>query len=202
TDITFKSYNPPSFGGNSFNGVRQTVNIFVPCGRTAVYLSATNSILPPNITEMPSFTFSATSSNIQHGNVLVLTQPNCTNPQAVIYATANSGYTFTRWSDGNTDNPRTLFVTQDTALVAYFSSNQGIAETETGELSLFPNPAQTTVTIENVGNEANIFIINAMGNMVKRMDKVCNSITFSVADLPKGIYFVRVGDAVRKLVVK
>ena len=202
TDITFKSYNPPSFGSNSFNGVRQTVNIFVPCGRTAVYLSATNSILPPNITEMPSFTFSATSSNIQHGNVQILTQPNCTNPQAVIYATPNSGYTFRRWSDGNTDNPRTLLVTQDTALVAYFSSGQGITETESGELILYPNPASEMVTITGISNEVNILVINAMGKVVRRLDNVGDTVTFSIRDLPKGIYFVRMGNAVRKLVVE
>ncbi len=35
-------------------------------------------------------------------------------------ATPDEGYQFTQWSDGNTDNPRTLVVTQDTALTALF----------------------------------------------------------------------------------
>ena len=37
-----------------------------------------------------------------------------------ISATPYTGYYFSHWSDGNTDNPRTLTVTQDTSLVAYF----------------------------------------------------------------------------------
>ena len=42
-----------------------------------------------------------------------------------ITATPNDGYTFMRWSDGNTDNPRTLTVTQDTTLTAEFAIEGG-----------------------------------------------------------------------------
>ena len=40
--------------------------------------------------------------------------------EATITATPNEGYTFLRWSDGNTDNPRTIQVTSDTTLTAEF----------------------------------------------------------------------------------
>ena len=40
-----------------------------------------------------------------------------------ISATANYGYHFVQWSDGNTDNPRTLSLTQDTVLTAFFAPN-------------------------------------------------------------------------------
>ena len=40
--------------------------------------------------------------------------------EATIIATPNEGYTFMRWSDGNTDNPRTIQVTSDTTLTAEF----------------------------------------------------------------------------------
>ena len=39
---------------------------------------------------------------------------------ATITATPYDGYTFMRWSDGNTDNPRTIQVTSDTTLTAEF----------------------------------------------------------------------------------
>lgn len=45
------------------------------------------------------------------------------NALAVLTATANSTYHFLRWSDGNTDNPRFIFATQDTTLTAVFVSN-------------------------------------------------------------------------------
>lgn len=41
-----------------------------------------------------------------------------------ISATANYGYHFTQWSDGNTNNPRTISLTKDTNLVALFKKNQ------------------------------------------------------------------------------
>ena len=41
-----------------------------------------------------------------------------------VSATANYGYHFTQWSDGNTDNPRTILLTKDTDLVALFDKNQ------------------------------------------------------------------------------
>ena len=41
-----------------------------------------------------------------------------------ISATANYGYHFTQWSDGNTDNPRTVWIYQDITLTAEFAPNQ------------------------------------------------------------------------------
>ena len=42
---------------------------------------------------------------------------------ATLTATPNYGYHFTAWNDGNTDNPRTVTVTSDTALTAAFAAN-------------------------------------------------------------------------------
>ena len=42
-----------------------------------------------------------------------------------ITATPNEGYAFMRWSDGNTDNPRTIQVTSDTTLTAEFAIEGG-----------------------------------------------------------------------------
>ena len=36
-------------------------------------------------------------------------------------AIANEGYEFTAWNDGNTENPRTVSLTSDTAFVAIFT---------------------------------------------------------------------------------
>ena len=38
-------------------------------------------------------------------------------------ATANNGYHFTQWNDGNTDNPRTIVLTKDTTFTAEFAIN-------------------------------------------------------------------------------
>ena len=41
----------------------------------------------------------------------------------VISATPEPGYSFRRWNDGNTQNPRTVFLTQDTHFTAYFTDS-------------------------------------------------------------------------------
>ena len=148
------------------------------------------------------YSFNVVSEDVNKGTVQILAQPTQSSPQATFVALPNTGYTFSRWSDGNTQNPRSITVTQDTILIAFFSSNQGIAEARSSSITLYPNPTSDKVTLEGIGNEANVFIINAMGKIVKRLENVSGSVTFSVVDLPKGIYFVRVGTAVRKLVVE
>ena len=45
------------------------------------------------------------------------------NTYAEISATANYGYHFTQWNDGNTDNPRVVQVTEDKTYTAYFDKN-------------------------------------------------------------------------------
>lgn len=55
------------------------------------------------------------------GSAAVTTEPTWGNNSATITAYANSGYLFDHWSDGNTDNPRTISVTSDSALTAFFT---------------------------------------------------------------------------------
>lgn len=150
--------------------------------------------------QLPNFIVE--SEDISKGTVRILTQPSLSNPQATFEAVPNHGYTFSRWSDGSTRIRRSITLTQDTILIAFFTSNQGIAEVESASITLYPNPASEKVTLEGIGNETNVFVINTMGKIVKRLENTSGSVIFSVADLPEGIYFVRVGSAVRKLVVE
>ena len=68
----------------------------------------------------PKTNISATSADPTMGSVAVLTVPSCQDTAAVVEATPAEGHLFVRWSDGNTDNPRTLVVAADTHLVAVF----------------------------------------------------------------------------------
>ena len=45
---------------------------------------------------------------------------------ATLTATAASGYVFSRWSDGNTDNPRTITICQNVKLTAVFTETGSI----------------------------------------------------------------------------
>ena len=48
-----------------------------------------------------------------------------------ITAVAKSGYTFSQWSDGNIENPRTIVITEETSLTASFDITTGIGNATT-----------------------------------------------------------------------
>ncbi len=45
---------------------------------------------------------------------------------AILTATANEGYIFVKWSDDETENPRTITVMEDLTLEAYFEAESGV----------------------------------------------------------------------------
>ena len=62
-------------------------------------------------------------------------------------------------------------------------------------ISLYPNPAATTITIETVStNNSTIAILDVTGKMVKELKFTANKITISVTDLDNGIYFYNIYD--------
>ena len=147
------------------------------------------------------YSFSVVSEDTNKGTVVITTQPTQDYPQASFAAVPKTGFTFARWSDGNTQNPRTITVTQDTVIIAYFSANQGIAVAENADIAIYPNPASDKFTIEGLEENSDIFIINTLGSIVKHFENVSETTTISVGDLPKGVYMVRAGNAVRKLII-
>ena len=68
------------------------------------------------------YTITTTSSQPDRGTI----QGNATLnylEYATIFAEANYGYHFENWNDGNTDNPRSVQVTEDKTYTAYFGKN-------------------------------------------------------------------------------
>lgn len=82
------------------------------------------------------FGVSAISDNESMGIVQVLTEPTCSNPNAVLHAVSVDGYRFDHWSTGSTDNPYTLTVTSDTTITAFF-------------VEYTPETYNVTVTVDN-----------------------------------------------------
>ncbi len=64
----------------------------------------------------------------------IITQANtCDDDNAIILATSNYGYHFTQWSDGVTDNPRAVVVTEDVTYTAEFAANTYVVTTAVNE---------------------------------------------------------------------
>ena len=117
-EITCLAPTAPTAPANAFNNQSSTIPVYIPCGSQSSYASTWTFF--SNFVETTGYAVTAQSADATMGSATITTRPTCTNATAVVTATANRGYRFTRWNDGNTDNPRTLNVTQDITLTAYF----------------------------------------------------------------------------------
>lgn len=78
------------------------------------------------------------------------------NSQVSISATPNKGFHFTQWSDSVTDNPRTIWLSQDTTFIAEFAPNPIITYIFDSEMGTIQGPKTTAtgVAAENITFEA------------------------------------------------
>ena len=86
----------------------------------------------------------------------------------IISAIPDYGYHFVQWNDGNTDNPRVIKLTQDTAFTAVFGKNLydviGTADLRLNYSFNFDNTAQDNLwTLQN-GNYENRWYINSLND--------------------------------------
>lgn len=96
-----------------------------------------------------TYTLDVTSENVAQG----WTTEGCEykgGEQVMIYAQPASGYQFSQWSDGNTENPRFLTITNDMTLTAQFE-----LETTTN----INNVATNANPVHKIINEGKVFII-------------------------------------------
>ena len=123
-------------------------------------------------------------------------------------AIANNGYVFSRWNDGNTENPRTVSITSDTAFVAIFtaSGSSSLQAVNAREFAMYPNPAKRFVNLEFEALKENTLlqILDLNGRRVRTLDLKAGQQTLRIdlGDLPKGVYTVILGNTTKKLIVE
>ena len=110
-----------SIGDGAFSGCSSLTAIYVPCGEMERFKQMWGwevkyEPLPYTIT-----------INATNGNV---TYPQTMCDDMLLNATPDYGYRFVKWSDGNTDNPRMIELTQDITLTAEFAKNTYTISTE------------------------------------------------------------------------
>ena len=91
-----------------------------------------------SIYDNPTFTIttSATNGTVTGGGTYIV------NATATLTATPNTCYDFSQWSDGNTDNPRTITVTGNATYTAEFIKSKYTIQTQTD------NASQGTTMVE------------------------------------------------------
>ena len=119
TSVRCLAVTPPSIDNTSFYNVPSTCTLAVPCGSIGAYTGSDwNEYFAGRISEEFVFEFTASANDATFGSVAISTGESCN--EKIMTATPESCYRFVAWNDGNTNNPRTIRVTQDTTLIANF----------------------------------------------------------------------------------
>ena len=149
-----------------------------------------------------TYTITVLSANNSMGTVT----GSGTYPEGTVVTIAaipTEGYRFVSWNDGNTDNPRTITVTEDATYIATFEEGVGIESRDMlSELAFYPNPTRGIITF-NRNDIMKVEVLDAMGRMVAVYE---NAYTIDISKLAKGYYAMRIttpeGVAVRKVIRK
>ena len=197
---------PPSIGNNSFQNISDTCTLTVPCSSLEAYTASDwNTYFATRIIEEPLFELSVSANDEAYGRVEVETQ-SCN--VKTLTAIANEGYEFTAWNDGNTENPRTVSITSDTAFVAIFtaSGSSSLQAVNAREFAMYPNPAKSFVTLEFETLQENTLlqILDINGRRVRTLELKAGveNLRIDLGDLPKGIYTIMLGNTTKKLIVE
>ena len=165
---------------------KSQVTVFVPCGKSAGYIADTDKWADfTNIKDTLFYDLQVASANETQGTVAITTAPDCTT-DAQIEATPVSGYKFVKWSDGNTENPRTLTVAQYATIAL------------TAEFEAVTPTALNAVTTSSVYAE-NGRIYGAEGARI--YDLLGRDVTRLNGSL-QGVYVVKTANAAQKVIVK
>ena len=109
----------------------------------------------------------------------------------IIEAVANDGYHFVKWSDGNTENPRNITVTEDITLTVEFGLD-GTPVDNVDESSVMIYVQNGVIYVE--GAETDYHVLDAAGRLIY-------SGRDAQLSLPRGVYVVVVGGEVEKVVI-
>ena len=134
TSVTNYATTPQTIESNVFNNVdKSTCVLNVPKESVSQYQAAEGwkeftNILPIGEMDIDHPTNPGTyqltlNASIADAGVLTGAGMYAQGTEVSVSATANTGYTFERWSDGVTDASRTIILVKDSTLTAFFSIN-------------------------------------------------------------------------------
>ena len=185
-NITCLATNPPTLEDNTVFPNPNFATLTVPCGSLEDYSSATslwNMFFADRISEN-GYNVEVFVNNETFGSVAV--ESDCST--ATLTATTNEGYVFLSWNDGNTENPRVVSLTSDTAFTAIFAliDESSLLEAEAESISFFPNPTKSEITFSQAIEK--VVEIDLTG---KTIFTFTNAKTINIESLPAGAYYLR-----------
>ncbi|MEE1119312.1 MAG: leucine-rich repeat protein, partial [Bacteroidales bacterium] len=185
-NITCLATTPPTIEDNTVFPYPNIATLTIPCGSLEAYSSATsfwNMFFAGRISER-GYNVEVSVNDEAFGSVAV--ESDCST--GTLTATANEGYRFVIWNDGNTDNPRTVALTSDTAFTAIFAliDESSLLEAEAENISFFPNPTKSEITFSQAIEK--VEVIDLTGKAILTFS---NAKTINIESLPAGVYYLR-----------
>ena len=185
-NVTCLATNPPTLEDNTVFPNPNFATLTVPCGTLEAYSASTslwNMFFADRISEN-GYNVEVFVNDETFGSVVV--ESDCST--ATLTATANEGYIFLSWNDGNTENPRVVSLTSDTAFTAIFAliDESSLLETEIEEISFFPNPTKSEITFSQAIEK--VEVIDLTGKAILTFT---NAKTINIESLPAGAYYLR-----------
>ena len=185
-NVTCLATNPPTLEDNTVFPNPNFATLTVPCGSLEDYSSATslwNMFFADRISEN-GYNVEVFVNDETFGSVAV--ESDCST--ATLTATANEGYVFLSWNDGNTENPRVVSLTSDTAFTAIFAliDESSLLEAEAESISFFPNPTKSEITFSQAIEK--VEVIDLTGKAILTFT---NAKTINIESLPAGAYYLR-----------
>jgi uncharacterized repeat protein (TIGR02543 family) len=157
--------------------------------------SVENPLISASFDITIKFTFNVTF-NVNGGSVVstIVTSidTTITEPKAPV----KRGYIFSGWyKDAAYNNAwdfTTDVVTANITLYAKWIASTSIEQSKTGDFKLSPNPATSTLKVDNLPQHSEIDIFSMDGKIIKELKIEVSESTIDIGNLPKGIYFLRV----------
>ena len=140
TEVTILRETAPTLGSQAFdvNGSNRIFNI--PCGSYNSYYNGSGWTSHRSaLHEIIMFELFVNTNDSTKGVASIVQQIGYINPcdsSAIIIATANYGYHFDHWSNGNIANPDTLYLVGDSTVTAIFVPNQYVLTVQSADDSL------------------------------------------------------------------
>ncbi len=185
TKVVCLSLTPPTWEKVDWDDTFDYAYIYVGSNAMSNY----QSTLPWAYTKLRTYyTLSVTSSTAGTVKVSKVSPYYMSNEEVTIEAIVTTeGYVFSQWSDGNTENPRTLTMNKDYTLSAqYTKGGNAIKDIDNAGTKVYT--VNGTLYIENATAGTQVAVYNLLGQVVKSAKIQEGNNSFNLAS---GVYLVK-----------
>ena len=130
---------------------------------------------------------------------MCLLQTKWLGEEVTLESTANEGYEFISWTDGEevvSENAVYVFTmpTADVTLTANFSEVTSIWQEAQPDqnINVFPNPAQSHISIKDLEPNSTLDIYAITGAKMMRLDNQSGRANLDISGLNNGMYIIKI----------